>query len=97
MRKSEGLLAINSLRVERLHDVPSLAGLEEVYRQDSGLIVMCGHCRRTRRAVGDPDIWDWVADYVAKQPSQVSHGLCDACLEYHYADWRNGQSMTGRL
>jgi len=84
MKQSAGLLAINSLRVERAHDRPSFAGLDEVYRQSNGVIVMCSHCRRTRRRLGDREAWDWVSDYVARRPLQVSHGLCETCLEYYY-------------
>ena len=35
---------------------------------------MCMHCRRTRRTE-EGDIWDWVPEFLAKPPDNVSHGL----------------------
>jgi hypothetical protein len=81
-----GLIATNSLVVERAHDPttrdPHL-GLVSTYLQESGLIVQCSHCRRIRRT-GVPESWDWVPDWVESCPRNTSHGLCQPCLEYHY-------------
>jgi PAS domain-containing protein len=49
IKKRAGLLVINSLRVERPHQLVPCEPLEEVYRDSTGLIIMCGSCRRTRR------------------------------------------------
>ena len=84
MKMDSGLLVVNSLRVERPHEMPSCRPLDEIYRNDEGMILMCSHCRRTRRNGPSTDLWDWVADYVARLPAGVSHGLCPICMEYYY-------------
>ena len=93
LRSTGGLLVVNSLCVERPHGLGAGPPSEAAYRQADGLIVMCSHCRRTRRteavgrdAVGRDAIeqWDWVAEYVAEMPPRTSHGLCKVCLEYYY-------------
>ncbi len=59
------------------------------YRRADGVIVMCSHCRATRRAAEATDgleAWDWVPDFVAHPPVGVSHGLCPTCFAYHYPD-----------
>ena len=49
----------------------------------SGVISMCSHCRRVRRA-GEPEAWDWVPAYVTPIADNVSHGLCPPCYRYYY-------------
>ncbi|MBZ5577327.1 MAG: PAS domain-containing protein [Acidobacteriia bacterium] len=83
--KGHGLLVVNSLCVERPHDSAPDWSCEAAYRRDDGILVMCSHCRRTRR-VGALEHWDWVAHYVRELPPRTSHGLCPSCLEYYYPD-----------
>lgn len=78
-----GLLVVNSLCIERAHDVAHGSFSEAAYRRPDGIVVMCSHCRRTRRA-GIAEHWDWVADFVREPPHQTSHGLCPPCFEYYY-------------
>lgn len=59
-------------------------GPSHAYERD-GVITMCAHCRRVRRA-GEVERWDWVPDYVAARPANLSHGLCPPCYRYHYPD-----------
>jgi hypothetical protein len=75
-----GILCVNSLVVDEPHGRPAEPPLAERYRQD-GLITMCSHCRRTKRAA-EP-VWDWVPSFLEKRPSMLSHGLCPVCSEYH--------------
>lgn len=63
------------------HPGPSFDPVEGRYERD-GVIVMCMHCRRTRRA--DSDAWDWVPAYLAHMPPNVSHGLCPPCTDFYY-------------
>ncbi|MBA2662537.1 MAG: hypothetical protein H0U74_09605 [Bradymonadaceae bacterium] len=80
-----GLLLINSLTVDHPHpDTPTLPDpLAEHYRNAKGLITMCSHCRRTRQ--GDDDThWDWVPNFVEHPPDDLSHGLCNICLDFYY-------------
>lgn len=80
---SEGLLVVNSLVVECLHDVASRNFGEEVYRDATGFAHMCAHCRRFQRQ-DESDAWDWIPVYVSNLPEDVSHGLCPVCFRYHF-------------
>lgn len=76
-----GLLVVNSTLRELAADDPRMAD-ERRYRDPVGIIMMCAHCRRTRRA--DAEAWDWVPAWVADMPDMTSHGLCPACFLLHY-------------
>jgi hypothetical protein len=77
----------NSLRIERAHDVDQECAqpVASRYVDQEGIVVMCCHCRRTRRSrnVGS-DRWDWVPDFLNAPPGPVSHGLCEFCLRFFY-------------
>jgi len=81
------LVVVNSRVVERAHDRIWQAPLTAVYRTADGVIVMCMHCRRTRRS-NKPDSWDWVPAFLTKPPHNVSHGLCHTCFRYYYHEYR---------
>ena len=83
LKKTGGLLVVNSICVERPHPLSTSRLCESIYRQQDGMLVMCSHCRRTRR-VDESQVWDWVPEYVERLPRGASHGLCDVCREYHY-------------
>ncbi len=78
-------MVVHTLRVERPHDRASVPPDDERFRGPNGLLVMCCHCRRTRR-VAEPTVWDWVPDYVARPPERVSAGICSACYLYFYPE-----------
>jgi hypothetical protein len=80
----EGYAVVHSLRVEHPHKDPGL-GPSEIYRGAEGIITMCAHCRRTRRAT-EPTVWDWVPEYLRSKTLRVSHGLCPPCHHYFYGD-----------
>jgi hypothetical protein len=77
------LVIVNSRVVEKAHERIRRAPLKTVYRTAGGTISMCMHCRRTRRS-DEPDVWDWVPEFLAKMPDNVSHGLCPTCFCYYY-------------
>jgi hypothetical protein len=79
------LLVENSLRVEKAHDSEDrpIFARDKTYSDDHGIIAMCAHCRRTRRA-GHAMEWHWVPDYVSDPPEQVSHGLCKNCRAFYF-------------
>ena len=79
---SEGFAVIHSLRVQCAH-AEGLVQPSTVHSGVGGVITMCCHCRRTRRA-SEPAVWDWVPDYVRTPPLTVSHGLCPPCREHYY-------------
>ncbi len=80
------MLFVHSLAVERQHDPlersPHVAD-EVLYRDRQGVISQCPHCRRVRHGA-DYNRWDWVPDWVHKQPSQLSDALCPPCTYYYY-------------
>jgi hypothetical protein len=85
LRAPPRLVVVNSLAVETAHERIRQAPLTAVYRTADGVIRMCMHCRRTRR--NDADIWDWVPEFLATPPDNVSHGLCQTCFRYYYPQW----------
>lgn len=85
--RSDLLLVVHSLLVDEAHE-PGHAPLEARYRAEHGFVVMCGHCRRTRRAdaasAAGTDGWEWVPAYVQQIPPNTSHGLCSVCVQYYF-------------
>lgn len=81
-----GLMVVNSLLVEHPPHVCPLRPIPTGYRDANGIIVMCGHCRRTRRPGSAPEVWDLVAAHISALPPNVSHGLCGICLDYYYSE-----------
>lgn len=57
---------------------------DEKYRDASGTILICMHCRRTRRNSPGGAEWELVESYMTNPPRGASHGLCPECLEKHY-------------
>jgi hypothetical protein len=86
MQKRPGLFVMNSLRVERVHESPVCAAIESGYRRPDGFIVMCASCRRTRRPLPGPHMWDWVPAFVENFPPRTTHGVCLPCKELYYPD-----------
>lgn len=72
-----GALVVNSLIVETPFPEKGMAARN--HTDANGIITMCCHCRRTRRADANP-VWDWVPSLVAEPPRNISHGLCKPCL-----------------
>lgn len=85
--RSAGLVAVHSLLIERPHDPAEreAQAAGPLYIGQDGLIRMCCHCRRTRRAQPDA-AWDWVPAYVEHPPTSVSHWICETCLNLFYPD-----------
>ncbi len=81
LKKGEGLLIVNSLKIEEPHEV--LTSHNNSYLQENGFIVQCCNCRKTQKA-DDHDIWDWVPHYIEKMPPNVSHSICPVCFDYYY-------------
>jgi hypothetical protein len=91
------LLFESSVRVETGHPQDPETDVENfTYVNQYGVVTMCSHCRRARRA--DPDqhkFWDFIPRFARKTPHMVSHGLCPNCCAYFYgpesADLSAGQ------
>lgn len=83
---SGALLVVNSLLVEVPHlpsEQISMPPVSSVYVDDAGLIHQCAHCRRVRTVVG-PTAWHWVPEWVRCPQLNVSHTLCNLCLNHYY-------------
>ncbi|MBT8315590.1 MAG: hypothetical protein KJP26_14125 [Maribacter sp.] len=52
--------------------------IEDRYIQSDGQIVHCGNCRHTRRA-DEPDLWDWVPEWIDKLPANYRLSICPTC------------------
>lgn len=85
--EAEGLLVVNSLRREAIHTRVPCPPLDELYRDDGGMVTQCCHCRRVRR-IGEAKVWDWVPAWVSDRPANTSHGLCEPCMGFHYSERR---------
>lgn len=89
-----GLLVVNSLRHETLHD-PQRAAVPpapfEEYRELDGGYRQCASCRRFRHA-RHVNRWDWVSAWVALPPRATTHVLCAICFENHYGKGRGPAS-----
>ncbi len=76
---------------------PDDAELISRYTNDEGMIVQCCHCRLTRHRV-DRLTWEWVPAFIARQPENLSHGLCQTCFRGHYpmlaAKWEEYQTIS---
>ncbi len=87
MGRREGLLFVNSLVVERLHDPsarpPVKAARESSYMDENGLICQCAHCRRVKN-VRETERWDWVPEWVKRCPQYTSHTFCPMCFRHYY-------------
>lgn len=83
--KGKGLVVINHLIEERAHKTPSASPIKAHYLNDKQLIAQCSHCRKIRRQ-GIEAQWDWVAEWIAQPPEEVTHSLCEACTDYYYND-----------
>lgn len=86
LRARAGLLIINALVAETPHASASASGPDwdpATYTDGHGIVHQCAHCRKVRRTSG-PRHWDWVPELVANPLSQVSHDLCEICLDFYY-------------
>ena len=88
----EGLLIVNSVRIERAHDPQERSARqadEAIYRDTQGLVHQCAHCRRVKNLL-ELERWDWVPDWVKAAPQPVNHRLCPVCIAHYYAPAANG-------
>lgn len=77
------VLVISTPTVVRAHLREAVS--PDRYRQKTGLIVACSHCRRFR-SPADASSWHWVPDYLRAPPRNVSHGVCPACVVHYYPE-----------
>jgi hypothetical protein len=76
-------VVVNRLRIERPHTAEPHAA--SPYRDATGLIHQCAHCRCVRVQT-DPPVWHFLPALVAKPEPATSHGICDVCLAYYFPE-----------
>jgi len=85
--KESGLLIVNACLVDKPHDrityIGDEASSESDYRDESGLLYQCMHCRRSQNQQ-HKGRWDFVPQWLEKMPPFTSHGLCPSCYQYFY-------------
>lgn len=84
-RNKKGLLFLNALAVEEDINKKSSNPIIDNYLQQTGFINQCSNCRRTQRK-NESEIWDWVGNWIEKQPKNMSHTICPICFDYY---WKN--------
>lgn len=95
--RGQGLLAVNSLLIERPHDTGRSGEhipREADYVDSHGFYHQCSHCRRFQN-LAHPERWDWIPEWVRRQPPNTSHGLCLMCFHYYYPG-AGGDDPDGR-
>jgi hypothetical protein len=82
---SNRLLVTNTLVVEKAHLTPAEDN-RDAYACADGTILMCAHCRCSRR-IDKAGQWDFVPAHLAISAPllRVSHGLCPICRAYFYS------------
>lgn len=84
--KQEGLLFVNSLVIERLHDPErrkEKGADESAYVDRNGFICQCAYCRRVKNFCYE-ERWDWVAEWVKRCPDNTSHTFCPSCFGHYF-------------
>lgn len=84
----KGFLVMSSLLIERAHDPGAAVASPrpEDYLDENGMYCQCSHCRRFRRSAL-PERWDWIPEWVRRQPARTSHSLCRICFDYYYGNF----------
>lgn len=77
-----GLLMEHSLIVSCEHDREAVPFEGKYYIDEHGILHQCGHCRRIRNL--PTQRWDWCPG--AMDFKDVSHGMCDTCVDYYYPE-----------
>lgn len=80
---SEGLLVVNSLKVEGPLEGSMQGGNANDYLDPHAIVHQCARCRKVEN-VRAGNRWDWIPGWIASPPEKVSHGLCPVCLDYYY-------------
>lgn len=84
---AEGLLFVNSLVTEFPVVASGETPCSDPYVTRHGFAIQCCHCRRFRRGESSMT-WDWIGAWVKQTPVNVSHGICETCFGFYYADSR---------
>ena len=85
--ENSALLVVNSYLPDQRSPLPTRAITvsDSAYASPNGIIIMCAHCRRTKRQHAS-DTWDWVPRFLRLSGRNVSPGLCPRCVAYLYPE-----------
>lgn len=86
LKDGYGLIIINALIVNLpMKNIgrKALEALDKRYVKSTGFVTQCSNCRCTQRA-DEPEIWDWVPEWVENIPDNFSHSICPICYDYHW-------------
>lgn len=80
-KESDGILIMNSVRIERAHDLSLPRQSPQAYFHED-IATLCAHCRRAKHATEEQ--WDWVPELLRDKSGRISHGICPVCRDYMY-------------
>ena len=87
LKDGKGLIIINTLTIHKpMNEIEreSLKVLDNRYvNASTGFITQCCNCRCTQQAE-EPEIWDWIPEWVKKIPNNCSHSICPICFDYFW-------------
>lgn len=81
---SKGLVITHHLVVEKEHEESEDSFIGRFENSDE-ILTQCANCRKVR----DPhenSTWLWVPALVYRQLPNISHGICNPCLDHYYGD-----------
>ncbi|WP_298777507.1 hypothetical protein [uncultured Polaribacter sp.] len=88
IKGGNGLIIINTLTINSSMKIigrKAIKVVDQRYVNSDGFVTQCSNCRCTQR-VNEPDIWDWVPEWVKETPENFSHSICTICFDYY---WKN--------
>jgi len=97
LKNGEGLIVVNRIRVEMPMSKTnriSKKALENSYLHDTGFINQCSNCRCVQ-SISDPEVWDWVPDWVKDMHPKTSHTICPVCYDYYWKYYKIKFSPSG--
>ena len=86
LKNGKGLVVVNRIRVEMPMSKTkriSKKALEQYYLHKTGFINQCCNCRCVQ-SVDNPEVWDWVPDWVKDIHPKTSHTICPVCYDYYW-------------
>jgi hypothetical protein len=87
-KNREGVVVVHSLAKDiPMNETDVVHGTKDEIAelQDQGIIRQCSHCRKIQ-SVRDPNSWLWIPQWVKQSSENVSHTLCELCLDYYYPE-----------
>jgi hypothetical protein len=86
LKNGTGLIIINTITINLpMKDKRrnTLKAIDNRYVNDTGFITQCSNCRCTQR-VKEPEVWDWVPEWLKNMPENSSHSICPICFDYYW-------------